>query len=127
MKASGLGLVICLLAAQAHAQNAQNETCTSGYFLESMGYIETYFQNEPARLFQTQLLLRDWLKLPKLKPDGVWGPMTRSTLCKTFATYTAIGGSGPGWGVTSPGSVAEFESWILSATFASLTGGEFPD
>lgn len=124
MKASVIVVAICLATTQA---SAQDETCSSGYFLESMGHIETHFQNQPARLFQTQMLLRDWLRRSNLEPDGVWGPMTRATLCKVFSTYTAIGGTGPDWGVNSAQSAAEFENWILHATFASVTGGEFPD
>ncbi len=63
----------------------------------------------------------------RLTVDGKWGPGTEKAFEKMLDTYTAIGGSGPDWGVNSPSDTDRFLDWMDQAAHAHLTGGEFPD
>lgn len=97
------------------------------YLEKALGNVREYFQSvSPVELAKAQAVMSLFGSYDK-PIDGRWGPGTEIAFEKNLKTYTAIGGSGPDWGVNAPSDTPRFLTWIEAATHSAMTGSEFPD
>lgn len=121
---SRLTLIVMLFCGSLQPQPAMSQ---DQYLDQALKYVHQYFESvSPVDLAKAQAVL-SLSGHYRLSTDGKWGPGTKIAFEQMLKTYTAIGGSGPDWGVNSRQDTARFLNWMDTAANAYLTGSEFPD